>query len=524
MADPPGAAAAPAADGWRPVVLVALLLIAVSTAPYVRATLSPPPGRAFEGFFWFSDDGYNYLSFVEQAERGAFRFRNKLYSAPHDASLVNLEWWGVGVLSRLLGGRPLDAYRVFGVAATFLLVAGIDHWLRRCGLPPGHRVAALVLVCTGGGLGGPRFLAGVPSPRCLDLSTGLFPFLEVMSNPHFTIGTALLLWSLALYAGAPTPARLAGAAAIATVLGLVRPYDLVLLVGIRGAALLVLGRGRFAGRDVAPLAALLPVVAYNAWVFYRVPAFAFYAAIPYEFPLRRDFAWALGPAVFLAAIALAAGRRAAASPPALAPGALAALVHMAAWIVFAAAVIVIRPVHFSLQFLVGIGIPALGAAALALARFPPVVTLAAAVPLAATAGTALAMVLQASPAWFVPAERMGIARALRADCRDGDLLVAPADIGLYAAGLTACRAYASHVVEPGHASRVADLRAFYAADDPAVRAAFLERACATHVVFPADAPPERYVGGSLRLEPVAAAGQPGRVLVAYRLPAACRTW
>ena len=80
----------------RPVVLVVSLLAAVSTAPYVQATLSPPPDRAFEGFFWFSDDGYNYLSFVEQAEAGAFVFRNKLYDVPHRPALVNLEWWLVG--------------------------------------------------------------------------------------------------------------------------------------------------------------------------------------------------------------------------------------------------------------------------------------------------------------------------------------------------------------------------------------------------------------------------------------------
>lgn len=507
----------------RPVALVAALLCAAATTPYLRAALDPPPATAFTGYFWFEDDAYNYLSFVEQAERGAFAFRNKLFQEPHEPALVNLEWWAVGVLSRTLGGRPLLAYRIFGLAATVLLVAGIDHWLRRCGVPPSHRIPALLLVGTGGGLGGWRMMAGAPPPRALDVSTGLFPFLEVLANPHFAIGTALLLWALAFHAGPWTPRRAAAAAALATVLGLVRPYDLVLLVGIRGAALAFAGRRRVSVRDLLALAALLPVVAYNAWVFYRVPAFGFYADIRYLFPLRRDFAWALGPAAAVAAIAWLVARRRHVTAPATA-GEREARAHMAAWAAFAAAVIAVRPVHFSLQFLVGVGVPVLTGAAVALSRFRPAATALAALGLAGSAVVAVGTTLRPHPAWFVPAERFGIARALRADCRHGDLVVAPDDIGLYALGLTACRAYASHVVEPGHDDRVADLRAFYAGPDPRTRAAFLERACATHVVFPADRPPEGYVDARLALRPVAAAGPPGRVLVAYRLTPGCRTW
>src|SRR5512132_2464912 len=120
MADPPESpappSAGPAAD-WKPVILVGLLMAALATAPYVRASLSPPPGLAFAGFFWFVDDSYNYLSFVQQAEAGAVLFHNKLVFADHPAALLNLEWWTVGVVSRALGGHPLVAYRLFGLFA-----------------------------------------------------------------------------------------------------------------------------------------------------------------------------------------------------------------------------------------------------------------------------------------------------------------------------------------------------------------------------------------------------------------------
>src|SRR5687768_3113098 len=117
-ADPPHAG--------KPVVLVVLLLAALVTALYTRASIAPPPGHAFVGFFWFDDDHYNYLSFVQQAESGAALFHNKLLLEDHPRALFNLEWWVVGVVSRLLGGHPLVAYRLFGVAALLALVLGID--------------------------------------------------------------------------------------------------------------------------------------------------------------------------------------------------------------------------------------------------------------------------------------------------------------------------------------------------------------------------------------------------------------
>ena len=98
MGDPPEPPAPPStrpAAGWKPAILVGLLLAALSTAPYVRAFLSPPPGLAFVGFFWFDDDAYNYLSFVQQAEAGAALFQNKLVLEDHPAVLFNLEWWTV---------------------------------------------------------------------------------------------------------------------------------------------------------------------------------------------------------------------------------------------------------------------------------------------------------------------------------------------------------------------------------------------------------------------------------------------
>jgi hypothetical protein len=49
----------------------------------------------------------------------------------------------------------------------------------------------------GGGLGGLLFeWIDFPVRCCLDLAVVFFPFLKILANPHFTAGTALLVWSL----------------------------------------------------------------------------------------------------------------------------------------------------------------------------------------------------------------------------------------------------------------------------------------------------------------------------------------
>jgi hypothetical protein len=493
---------APDAAGGTPraVLLVWLFLAALTGLPYLRAALEPPPGTAFVGFFYYVDDAYNYLSFTQQSEDGAFRFRNKLVARDHEPALVNLEWWLVGKMSLVLGRRPALAYRLFGAAATLALLAGLAVWLRGAGLPTTHLIPALLLVGTGGGLGGLLWRgAGWPLASCLDLSTGLFPFAEMLGNPHFVIGTALLLWALWLHARAHTAAGHLESVALASVLGLVRPYDLVLFAGIRTLSVLWSEPWRRWLPKLVPLAGLAPVALYNFWVFRRNPAFAFYFTAPYGFPSFEQFAWALGPAALLALTASLG------APPD--PVARARRREFLVWAFCGALVIVIRPVHFSLQFLVGLGTAFLALAALGLARFRPAVTLIAVVLMSTTAFCAMRLVTSANPRWFAPAARIQAALALRESCRPGDLLLSPPDIGLYAGGLTACKAFVSHPIAPNFVAREAAMRRFYQhTSDPGARAAFLDRYCITHVVLP----------GSLGAVPAEALGKgtPFRV-VAY---------
>jgi hypothetical protein len=489
-------------------VLLAWLLVATLTGlPHLRAHLAPPPGLAFTGFFFWRPDMYNYLTYVQQAEDGAVLFENKLQVHDSRRVLLNPEWWAVGRLSALLGRHPNLAYQLFGLAGALALLAAADRWLRLSGLPDTHRLPALVLVSLGGGLGGIRYaLLGPPAWRSLDLMTGLFPFLEMLANPHFVAGTVLLAWALLAFFRARAWRGCAAGIAVGTLLGLVRPYDMVLLVAIRTSAVLLTEPPSRWLRLLLPLAGLAPVALYLFWLFYGTDAFATFFA-GYPTPPFLDFAVALGPAAVLAVLAWRArpveaeARRAAA--------------HLAAWAAAGIVLLIVRPVPFFIQFLVGIGLPLLALAALGLARFRAWVTLAAAGAMGSTAFFALRIVLSDQPLWYVRAERMGAALALRSSCRRGDLVLAPPDIGLFAIGLSACKAYVSDRYDPEDRDR--EVQKFYAGTEPAWRAALLDRHCVTHAVLPdVGAVPGQWLGEATPFRQVARVGRRPFTLGVYR--------
>jgi hypothetical protein len=491
------------------VILAWLFVCALVSLPYVRAATRPPPGRDFVGFFHYVDDAYNYLAFVQQAEDGAFLLRNKHLSPPRPARLVNLEWWLVGRVSALVGRRPALAYRLFGLAAALLLLAGVDRWLVAAGLPAAHRLPALLLVTLGGGLGGALLALGLrPLARSPDLYAGLFPFVELFANPHFVAGTGLLLWTLWAYHRARTFGGHLRAALLATALGVVRPYDLALVAFVHGFVVLCTEAPRSWLPRLLTLIGLLPVVLYDAWLFFASPDFAVFSSRVFQFPPRSDFVWGLGPAALLAASWW--GRRGKGEPR-------TAALYFVGWAAAGALILAFHPLSFSLQFLAGIGLPLLALGTLGLARFRPAVTAAVTCVLSVNAVVLLLLAEADDPYWFVPAQRMAIAAALRPHCRPGDVLLAPPDIGRYAAGLTACGAYVAHQAAADFDARAAEVWDFYARDDPAARTALLDRHCLSHVVLPGGAGdvPRGWLGPDTPFRRVAGAGQGPAAIDAY---------
>jgi hypothetical protein len=502
--------------GRRPIVLAFLLLAVVTQGPFLRASLDPSPGTRFVGAFHWVDDLYVYASFIQQAESGRFLLENKLYPEPHARLYANLELWAAGRISALIGRRPFVAFRLLAVVALLAILLALDRLLREAGLPEDRRLVSLLLVALGGGTGGLLFVFGGRTPmEILDLSVGLFLHTGLFANPHWVVAHALALWMLlaGLRAADERGARLAFAA-LGTALLLVRPYDAATVAGLYGVVTLACDPWRSWPRRLLPLLWLLPAALYNAALLAFAPAYGSYLSNPYlEVPLA-SFAEPLGPA---AAVVLL-------TRPWRGQDASRRRAHVAllAWSALAIVVPAASARGASLQLLVCVGTPLLALAALGLARLRAGLT-ALLLPLfLTTSAVACWIVLRQSPAFFVPAERQAAALALRPSCNKGGTVFAPSDIGLYAAGLTGCRAVVSHAIALDYEALLPEVGAFYAGMPKDARAALLERLCATHLVLPGDQgdEPAAWLGDGSRFRRVASVGPASRRIDLYARPPA----
>jgi hypothetical protein len=489
LSAPPGPARI-ALVGWA-------LLAAASFGLLLRASLEAPPEMQFPGTLAYADDFFQYLSFVEQASRGAFLFENKFDVRPHTAAFANLEWWLAGILGAGLGS-PLAGFQALRLLVLGLLVAGVARLLHDAGRRGGALAWGLALVTTGGGLGWLRLWRGVPGMEIVDLRAGVYPFHHVVNNPHFLAGSALLLWTVLLHgdwhAGrAPAWPWLATGCA----LGLSRPFDLgaflVLALLLAAAEVRSAGSAR-AARGLLPLCGFLPVLGYQSLVLGAHPSFGQWSGPQNVVPVFDwgALGWAFAPAGLLAVLgsALRSG-----SPPPARPG-------LGAWglglvLLLALGQTGLVP-SYLLQSITTLGLALLALAAVDLpARALPWATLIA-MP---TSAVLIQANLSNDGIDFVPKAHFQAAEFLKRRCRPGDVLMGPDALGLVVAGLTPCRVVVGHyVLTPSFEERLGDVRRFYAADTPpAARLEELARFRARFVAVATGA--GEFLGGDPRWRP-----------------------
>ena len=458
-----------------------LLLGVVSTLPYLQAQQYPPSGGSFTGALFYPDDFYQYASFAEQATRGAFLFSNKFDPEPHGPAFVNLEWWAAGRLGAIVDGWPLVGFPVLRIAAIGALLLAIARLLGAAGLEGAHLGWGMALVATGGGLGWLRYFQGAQGWRIPDVLMGLYPWHQTLSNVHFVVGTALLLWTIHLHllwrqGRAPRWAWLA----VAWILGLSRPYDLAALgpvvIGLAAWDAVETRQWKPAVRAASDLVWLAPLFAYYAFMVGGHPSFGGWGAQSGDLsPPRREFLMALGPA----AVLILAGRR-------IGPATREATDVRRALILWCGALTTLLLVWTAPMAKQCLG---LGAALLLWAAVvTPARRLAVAVfALSPTSAVVLWLAFHPGPSSFVPADSLAVTTMLHRACAPGQVTIAPTDLSLAVAALTPCHVALGHrLLTPRFKEAVVEGNRFYDAATPLEwRLMYLDRSNAEFVALPA---------------------------------------
>ncbi|NJN95487.1 MAG: hypothetical protein HC875_15940 [Anaerolineales bacterium] len=261
------------------IAAVSLLLLVVTSLPYLYGYFSAPADRWFSGIIFNVHDTAQYLSWMrESGDR--FFIDNRLTSEANTAVFVNLHWWIPGRVAAWLGLSLDQVYQLFRILSVPVYVGSV-YWL--CGLffnDPRRQRFAFWLATLASGLGWiwviDKYLNRLPDLRWPhDVYTTPGNSLWVMlASPHLTLALALtgLVLGLAWYAHHRRQFILSLAAAgVALFLGLGHIYDLVTVWAVLGmyGALLTLRDG-FRWRNLLSLGVVVvvsaPAALYFGWV------------------------------------------------------------------------------------------------------------------------------------------------------------------------------------------------------------------------------------------------------------------
>ncbi len=264
---------------------LSVVVLALTTLPYLLAWALTPPGHHFTGFVAYLSDGNTYLAKMEQGRRGAWLYTLAYSPEPHDGAFV----WGLYLLLGKLAGflqlpniLVLHAARL--AAALAALLAAYAFYAFFTGSVALRRLAFLLVAFTSGTgwlftlLGARQLLGEFPADLHFPDAT---LFWSIFAFPNYSLSVALMLACTLLVLQAfrhnsVRPSIWAGLAGAA--LAVTHPSILVVYATLALYLLLLWWRrGQVPCREALlalPFGLLsAPAVAYETWVLHANWAF-----------------------------------------------------------------------------------------------------------------------------------------------------------------------------------------------------------------------------------------------------------
>ncbi len=190
---------------WRNVLLLALAVAAITTAPYLLAWSRQGDNWRFSGSLFGVEDGNSYLGKLRLGARGEWNFSLFYTTEAHDsAPLIFLPYILPG---QIVGHFVADTdpaltpaliltFHLMRIVFDTLLIVVIYRFAAAFLSRPRDRLIATVLALFGGGLGWLLSLTGQPQlPADFYIPEG-FSFLILFGLPHLALARAALLGGL----------------------------------------------------------------------------------------------------------------------------------------------------------------------------------------------------------------------------------------------------------------------------------------------------------------------------------------
>ena len=213
---------------WTWVGAAGAAIVVIANLPYLAA-YAAPSGQVFGGILFAFQDGFSYLAKMRQGWRGEWLFTLPYTAEPGAGVFLYTYYLFLGHLARWTGLSLEAVYHGARLAGGGLMLGAAYRLIARFVDTVNGRWRAWLLFSLGSGLG---WLAApwLPLPPDWWITEAL-PFLSLISNAHFPLAWALLLFLLEVtlpgVAEMPLGRRLAWAAAVTLMLSQVQLLALI---------------------------------------------------------------------------------------------------------------------------------------------------------------------------------------------------------------------------------------------------------------------------------------------------------
>jgi hypothetical protein len=304
---------------WHWIIIVAGLVVAASTLPYLAGILAQTPEWIFRGSIMDQVDYHSHLAKMWQGYRGSWQYHLLFTSEPHEGVYVQLFYVALGHVARLADLELPLAYQLARAGFGFVMLLAAYRFIALFVVPLRTRRLAFLLATMASGMGwltevlAPTSPGGVSPMEFWHLDG--FTYLAVLVVPHFSAAIALLLAIYILLlrrCDGPSLKEAILAILCSVALGLIHPHILLLadlvpmLYWAAGWVRTRQPNWRGAAAVLAMGLAQLPILVYDQWIF-RQPVFAGWAAQNVTLsPPLPIYLWAYGILIVLGIVGIVA--------------------------------------------------------------------------------------------------------------------------------------------------------------------------------------------------------------------------
>lgn len=217
-------------------LIAGAVLLLLITLPYLIAQALAGPTTVFGGFLFNPMDGNTYLAKMRQGWAGNWTFELPYSAEPNPGAYLFLFYLFLGHVSRVLGLSTVVVFHLARVLAAVCLLFALQAFFSTVFVDrPRVTFWAFLFSVFGSGLG---WLAALFGGFTSDFWVAeAYPFLSMYSNPHFSLGMAILLWFLTQYFKPFHPRNIPLLALAGLLLGIVFPFGVVVAAVVIAGAL-----------------------------------------------------------------------------------------------------------------------------------------------------------------------------------------------------------------------------------------------------------------------------------------------